>query len=141
MQLPKWLEGWEKKMNHFESSLIVDIPDIKVVKATLNNILVFIAIGTLQKHDSVVSEDTTKQQSDLEWKIFYDNATLPNFTSQERINDFMAGAVAASSGNTSVYNANTKYISSGNRPAKGNAPVLLDYSLAKKIENAKKNLI
>ena len=50
----------------------------------------------------------------------------------------MAGTVAVSSGSASVYNTGTVYIASGNRPSKGNAPVLLDYELAKKIEEAKK---
>jgi len=50
----------------------------------------------------------------------------------------MAGTVAVSSGTASVYDAGTVYIASGNRPSKGNAPVLLDYEMAKKIEEAKK---
>jgi hypothetical protein len=141
MQLPKWLNGWERGKNLFESSLIVDIPDIKVVKATFNNRLVFVAIAEPKEYDAVVSEITAKDQCDLEWKIFYDTTALPNLTSQERISDFIAGATAASSGNTSVYNTNTKYISSGNRPAKGNSPVLLDYKIAKKIDDAKKKKI
>jgi hypothetical protein len=143
MQLPKWLNGWEDGKNIFESSLIIDIPDVKVVKATIDNRLVFVAIAVPQEHNSFVSENNSKHECNIEWKIFYDTTALLTFTSQERINAFIAGAVAASSGNASVYNTTTKYISNGNRPAKGNAPVLLDYNIAKKIDDAKKknNLI
>jgi hypothetical protein len=50
----------------------------------------------------------------------------------------MAGAVAVSSGSGSVYNINTVYIASNGRSSKGNAPLLLDYEVAKKIERARK---
>ncbi len=49
----------------------------------------------------------------------------------------MAGMVAVVSGTPSVFNTSTVYIASGNRLAKGNAPHLLDYEIAKKIEEAK----
>ncbi len=137
MQLPKWLNDWGRGKNIFESSLIVDIPEIKVVTATLDNLLVFVAIATPREYASAVSEDRAKNQCDLEWKVFYDTTILHNFSSQEKVTAFIAGAVAASSGSTSIYSTNTKYISSGDRPAKGNAPVLLDYKIAKKIEDAK----
>jgi hypothetical protein len=74
----------------------------------------------------------------LEWKIFYDSTALPDFIPIDKAKDFMAGAVAVSSGSTSVYNTGTVYIASGNRPSKGNAPLLLDYEMAKKIEEARK---
>jgi hypothetical protein len=56
----------------------------------------------------------------------------------DRAKNFMAGAVAVSSGTASGYNTSTAYIASGNRPSKGNAPHLLDYEMAKKIEEARK---
>jgi hypothetical protein len=53
----------------------------------------------------------------------------------------MAGTVAVSSGTASVYDAGTVYIASGNRPSKGNTPILLDSEIAKKIEKAKKKKV
>jgi hypothetical protein len=141
---PKWLSGWGKGKNLFEGSLIVDIPDIKVVEASFNDKLVFFAVGTLPRRETVVSSvgnaasSGEKYGTDLEWKIFYDSTALPDFIPIDKAKEFMAGIVAVSSGTTSVYNTNTVYIASGNRPSKGNAPYLLDYELAKKIEQAKK---
>lgn len=79
-----------------------------------------------------------KYKTDLEWRIFYDSTALPDFIPIDKAKDFMAGTVAVSSGTASVYDAGTVYIASGNRPSKGNAPVLLDYEMAKKIDEAKK---
>jgi len=144
MQRPKWLSGWGKGKNLFEGSLIIDVPDIKVVEASFNNKLVFFAVGTAQRRETVVSGEASvaairdKCGTDLEWRIFYDSTALPDFIPINKARDFMAGAVAVSSGSTSVYNTGTVYIASGNRPSKGNAPLLLDYEMAKKIEEAKK---
>lgn len=146
MQRPKWLSGWGKGKNPFEGSLIIDIPDIKVVEASFNKNLVFFAVGTSQQRERAVSGDGSAEgigakygiQKDLEWEIFYDRTALPNFIPIGKAMDFMAGTVAVSSGSASVYDASTKYIASGNRPSKGNAPLLLDYEMAKKIEEAKK---
>jgi hypothetical protein len=144
MQRPKWLSGWGRGKNLFEGSLIIDIPDIKVVEASFNNKLVLFAVGTLQRRETVVSGEGTvatteeKHKTDMEWKIFYDSTALPDFIPIDKAKDFMTGAVAVSSGSASVYNAGTVYIASGNRPSKGNAPLLLDYEMAKKIEEAKK---
>jgi hypothetical protein len=144
MQRPKWLSGWGKGKNLFEGSLIIDIPDIKVVEASFNNKLVLFAVGTAVGPETAVSGETSataigdKYGTDLEWKIFYDPTALRDFIPIEKARDFMAGAVAVSSGSTSVYNTGTVYIASGNKPSKGNAPLLLDYEMAKKIEEAKK---
>jgi len=144
MQRPKWLSGWGKGKNLFEGSLIIDMPDIKVVEASFNNKLVLFAVGTLPRRETVVSGEARpatigdKYGTDLEWKIFYDSTTLPDFIPIDKARDFMAGAVAVSSGSASVYNTGTVYIASGSRPSKGNAPLLLDYEMAKKIEEAKK---
>ena len=147
MQRPKWLSGWGKGKNLFEGSLIVDIPEIKVVEASFNKKLVLFAIGSSRRREKAVSgeglaeEIETKYRCDLEWKIFYDPTALPNFIAVDKAMDLMAGTVAISSGNASVYDIGTKYIASGSRPSKGNAPLLLDYELAKKIEEAKKQKI
>jgi len=144
MQRPKWLSGWGKGKNPFEASLIIDVPDIKVVEASFNKKLVFVAVGTLPQHETVVSEGgnatsiVEKHTTDFKWRIFYDSNALPDFIPVDIAKDFMAGTVAMSSGTASVYDAGTIYIPSGKRPSKGNAPVLLDYEMAKKIEEAKK---
>jgi len=144
MQRPKWLSGWGKGKNLFEGSLIIDIPDIKVVEANFDNKLVFFAVGTTQQYDLAVSGERNAEsigeecKRDIEWRIFYDPTALPDFIPLGKAKNFMAGAVAASSGSASVYNTSTVYIASGNRPSKGNAPLLLDYAIAKKIEEAKK---
>jgi hypothetical protein len=144
MLRPKWLSGWGKGKSLFEGSLIIDIPDIKVVEACFNRKLVLLAVGTLQQRETVVSGEASaaaigeKYGTDLEWKIFYDSTVLPDFIPIDKAKNFMAGTVAVSSGSASVYNAGTVYIASGNRPSKGNAPHLLDYEMAKKIEQAKK---
>jgi len=147
MRRPKWLSGWGKGKNLFEGSLIIDISDIKVVEASFNKKLVLFAVGTLPWRETVVSgegsvapigEKYEIDGTDLEWRIFYDSTALPDFIPIDKAKDFMAGTVAVSSGTASVYDAGTVYIASGNRPAKGNAPVLLDYELAKKIEEARK---
>jgi hypothetical protein len=146
MKRPKWLYGWGKGKNIFEGSLIVDIPEIKVVEASFNKSLVFFAVGTARKLETTVSnegnveENGSKSKTDLEWKIFYDPTALPNFIPIDKAKDLMAGTVAASSGSTSVYNTRTIYIASGNRPSKGNAPLLLDYEVAKKIKQAKQKM-
>jgi hypothetical protein len=144
MRRPKWLSGWGKGKNLFEGSLIIDIPDIKVVEARFDKKLVLFAVGTSQPRVTAVSGERSverigdKDRSDMKWKIFYDRSALPDFIPVDKAMDFMAGAVAVSSGSASVYDTGTVYIASGNRPSKGNAPLLLDYEMAKKIEEAKK---
>lgn len=149
MQRPKWLSGWGKGKNPFEGSLIIDIPEIKVVEASYNKKLVLFAVGTSSRRDTVVSGEGEggaeairgmEDGKNLEWRIFYDSTALPNFMPIDKAKDFMAGAVAISSLTTSVYNASTIFIASGNRPSKGNAPLLLDYEMAKKIEEARNKI-
>ena len=144
MLRPKWLSGWGKGKNLFEGSLIIDIPDIKVVEASFNKKLVLFAVGTLPRRETVVSGEASaaaigeKYGIDLEWKIFYDPTALPNFIPIDRAKDLMVGTVAVSSGTASVYDAGTVYIASGNRLSKDNAPALPYYEMATKIEEAKK---
>lgn len=138
MQRPKWLSGWGKGKNPFEGSLIIDIPDIKVVEASFNERLVFFALGTSQEHGTVSSGESSK--TNFRWRIFYDSTTLPDFIPVDKAKDLMAGTVAVSSGASSVYDPSTVYIASDNRPVKGNAPHLLDYEMTKKIEEARKKV-
>jgi hypothetical protein len=103
-------------------------------------------VGTLPRRETVVSCQASaaaiedKYGTDLEWKIFYDSTALRDFIPIDKARDFMAGIVAASSGTASVCNTGTVYIASGNRPSKGNAAHLIDYEMAKKIEEAKKKI-
>jgi hypothetical protein len=146
MQRPKWLNGWGKGQTLFEGSLTIDIPDVKVVEATLNSQTVFLAIGTSQQQETTVSTEENNEnirtrydpQKNFQWKIFYDSSALPNSMPVDKVKDLLAGTVAAVAGIPSVYNTSTKYIASGSRLSKGNDPLLLDYELAKKIEEAKK---
>ena len=144
MRRPKWLNGWGKGKNLFEGSLIIDIPDIKVVEASFNKRLVLFAVGISPRRETIVSGEASdaaigdNHGTDMEWRIFYDSTALPDFIPLKKARDFMAGTVAVSSLTASVYDAGTVYIASGNRPSKGNAPVLLDFEMAKKIEEARK---
>jgi hypothetical protein len=74
--------------------------------------------------------------TDLEWRIFY-NSVLFQSTQLEKAKNLIAGIVFATSKSPSIYNFNTSYIPSGDKPSKGNAPLLLDYNMAKKIEEAR----
>jgi hypothetical protein len=144
MRRPKWLSGWGKGKNLPEVSLIIDIPDIKVVEANFDKKPILFAVGTPQRRETVSSSEGSalaigeKYGTDSEWRIFYDSIILSDFIPIEKAKDFMAGTVAVSSKTASVYGAGTVYVASGNRPSKGNAPVLLDYEMAKKIEEARK---
>lgn len=140
MRRPKWLSGWGRGKNHFEGSMIIDTPDIKVIEASYDEKLVLFAIGASPRRETVVSGEGSAAaiSSDLEWRVYYDSTILPDFIPIGKAKDFMAGIVALSSRTPSVYNAGTVYVASGNRPTKGNAPLLLDYEMAKKIEEAKK---
>ena len=144
MRRPKWLSGWGKGKNTVEVSLIIDTPDIRVVEASQNEKLFLVAIGTSPSREIAISGEKQavavgdKNETELKWKIFYDSIALPDFMSFDKAKDFMAGTVAVCSGARSVYDADTVYVASGKRPSKGNAPLLLDYETAKKIEEARK---
>ena len=62
MQRPKWLSGWGKGKNLFEGSLIIDIPDIKVVEASFNKKLVLLAVGTSRKHETTLSDEASAER-------------------------------------------------------------------------------
>jgi hypothetical protein len=144
MRRPKWLSGWDRGKNLFEGSLIIDLPDIKVVEASFDKKILLFAVGTPEPRVTAVSDERSlegigdKDSLEMKWKIFYDPTVLPDSIPVDKAMDFMAGAVAVSSGSASAYNPGTAYIASGKRPSKGNAPLLLDYEIAKKIEGAKK---
>lgn len=142
MQRPKWLIEWGDGKKVFEGMLVIDVPDVKVVEARFDNEIVLIAIGVSKQLTAEPPERTAAQnegmgKSNMKWKIFYDKTIFPEFIPVEKVRDFMAGVVAIVSKSASVYNSNTLYIAIGKRPSKGNAPFLLDYEIAKKIEEAK----
>ncbi len=144
MQRPKWLTEWKTKKNIVEGFLTVDLAEIKVVEGIFSQKLFFIAVGVVPKVDAIYSEKKTLKEvvkNDLEWKIFYDSTILPTFLSIEKIKDLMDGIVAFSSDSPSVCSNTTSHIPVGNRPSKGNAPLLLNYDLAKKIQEAKSQKI
>ena len=144
MQRPKWLTEWKTKKNMLEGYLTVDLTEIKVVEGTFDQKLFFISVGTMPKADAIYSEKKALKDAvkkDLEWKIFYDSTILPTFLSIEKIKDLMDGIVAFSSGSSSVCSTTTSYIPVGNRPSKGNAPLLLNYDLVKKIHESKSQKI
>jgi hypothetical protein len=140
MQRPKWLEGWGEGKNPLEAWLLIDTPDIKVVEANLSRKILFFAIGTHENAKSSEAKVLTNEAengTNLRWKFFYDKTALTQLMPIERAKNLMAGIVVAISGSASVYDLETVYIPSGKKPAKGNAPVLLDYEMAKKIEEAR----
>ena len=137
MLRPKWLNGWKNK-KILEASLTVDIADIKVVEAKFDEKLAFIAVATKLKIEFIPDhEKKDESRTDLEWRIFYDPTTIPDNMPLEKAKTLMSGIVALCSGSTSVYSASSKYIAHDTRPSKGNAPLLLDYDLAKKMQEAK----
>ncbi len=143
MLRPKWLSEWGKGKRILEASLTVDISDIKVVEASQNDNLFLVAIGTLPPRETTALDEestasTESNRTDLKWKIFYDSTTFPDLVPLDKARNFMAGIVALSSGMISVYDADTVYVASGRRLSKGNAPLLLDYEAAKKIEEARR---
>ena len=140
MQRPKWLAGWGEGKNPLKACLLIDTPDIKVVEANLSREILFFAIGTHENAKSnaaIVPTNEAENGKDLKWKFFYDKTALPQLMPIQKAKNLMAGIVAATSGSTSVYDHDTLYIAGGKKPAKGNAPVLLDYEMAKKIEEAR----
>ncbi len=141
MMRPKWLDGWGEGRNLLEARLLIDIPDIRVVESSYDRKLLFIGIGTVQKPESGPSTQTDgkydeRKSKDLEWRIFYDSTVIPQSMSMDCANNLMAGIISALAESESVFHPSTVYISSG-RSSKGNAPLLLDYEMAKKIEEAK----
>ncbi len=143
MKQPKWLSEWGMSRSLLDCSISVDLTEIKVIEGTYKQSLFFIAIGTLPKvkehsEEGKAEQNTKGSNLNFKWKIFYDLSTLPKTLTLERAKNMMADIIALVSENNSVYDIQTKYIASGVKPAKGNAPLLLDYELAKTIQNAKR---
>ncbi len=141
MKRPNWLDGWGEGKNLLEARLLIDIPGIRVVESSYNRKVLFIGIGTVQKPESGPSTQTDgkydeRTPEDLEWRIFYDSTVIPQTMSMDCAKNLLAGVISALADSKSVFDPSTVYISSGGS-SKGNAPLLLDYEMAKKIEDAK----
>jgi hypothetical protein len=117
MRLPKWLKR-RKGKNPFEGSLIIDNPDIKVVEAKYDNKPVLLAVGTSKQRELKISGKGDAEgiggkyqsQKDLEWQVLFNPKALPDFIPLEKAKELMAGTVAVSSADASVYSSNTKFI-------------------------------
>ena len=143
MQRPNWLSKWGIGQSLLDCSITIDLTEIKVIEGTYKQSLFFIAIGTLQEvkeysDEGKPGQDTGDSNQNFKWKIFYDLSTLPTTLTPEKTKNMIADIIALVSENNSVYGIQTKYIASGVKRIKGNAPLLLDYELAKTIQNAKK---
>jgi hypothetical protein len=125
---------------------LIDIIDIMVVESSYNKKPFFFALGKSNKNETGISsaeigKDNLESRTDLEWEIFYDSTILPRSIPSDKAKDLMANLVSATTGNASVYKTGTVYIPSSGRPAKGNAPVLRDFQIARKLEEAKRRNI
>ncbi len=144
MQRPKWLSGWGDGKNFLEARLLIETPDIQVVEASFDKRLLFFAVGTPKKNEKAFSLPGSDKGNDddsiraIEWKVFYDTTVFPKSMQINQTKHLMNAIILACSGKASVYNPDTVYVASGDRTAKGNAPHLLDYEMAKKIEKSKR---
>ncbi len=135
MQRPKWLGEWDVGKNPIEGVLTIDTADLKVAEVSFNKNLMLVAIG----NSTTLGSTGLDRETNLKWKIFYDSTILSREISKVKLKNLLAGLVYVLSGDSSVYNEDTKYVAHGDKPAKGNAPVLTDYELLKKIEEAQKH--
>jgi len=108
-----------KKKNPFEASMPIDNPDVKVVTATFNEKPFFFGVGTSKQREVKGSgqagfkegvKGEYQSQKDLDWQLFYNLGALPSgFVPAEKLKDFMAGTVAVTAGNASVYSPQTTF--------------------------------
>ena len=143
MQRPNWLSGWGEGKNILEARLLIDTSDIMVVEASFKKKLFFFAIGTEHEKEAgtssaAIAKENLEFRTDLKWEIFYDPTILPQSVPFDMAKNLMASLVSLSTGNASVYKVGTVYIPSGDKPTKGNAPVLHDYEIARKIQEARR---
>jgi hypothetical protein len=108
----------EKKKNPFEASMPIDNPDVKVVTASFNERPFFIGIGTSTQREVKGSgqagltegmKGEYKSQKYLEWELFYNPKVLPDFMPMEKVKNWMASTVAATSGSIDVFTPQTKF--------------------------------
>jgi len=143
MQRPNWLSGWGEGKNILEARLLIDTLDITVVEASFKKKPFFFAIGAAHENDTgassaTITKEDIESRTDLKWEIFYDPTILPQSVPFDMAKNLMANLVSLCTGNASVYKEGTVYIPSGDKPTKGNAPVLHDYEIARKIQEAKR---
>ena len=110
----------KKKKNPFEASLLIDNPDIKVVEARFDEKPFLIAVGkSEQRKKKVVGEvrlplvgkGEYQSQKDLKWQVMYNlNALPPGFIPEEKLQGWIGGTVALTSGSIAVFKPETKFI-------------------------------
>ena len=108
----------KKKKNPIEASMPLDKPEVKMVEASYNETPFFIGIGLAKKRDvkgtgGVGTEGIKgeyESQKDLEWRILYNPNALPSgFMPEERIQNWIGGTVAITSGSIAVFNPQTRF--------------------------------
>ncbi len=134
MQRPKWLTEWKIGKNLIEGTLTIDSADLKVAEVSFNKNLMLIAVGNSTKLGSTGLD----REINLKWKLFYDSTIFLKEISKAKLKNLLASLVYLLSADSSIYNEDTEYIAHGDKPTKGNAPVLTDCELLKKIEEARK---
>jgi len=109
----------KKKKNPIEASMPIDKPEVKMVEASYNKNPFFIGIGLAKKRDVKGTGEFGRKgikgeyesQKDLEWQILYNQNALPSgFMPEERLQNWIGGTVALTSGSIEVYNPDTKFI-------------------------------
>jgi len=115
MRLPKWL----KRKKEFEAEMPVDNPDVKVVTTSYKGKPFFVGVGISKQREVKGSGQLSptegakaeyQSQKDLDWQLFYNLGALPSgFIPAEKVKDFMAGTVAVTSGNATVYSPQTEF--------------------------------
>lgn len=104
MRLPKWLKRQGTK-NLFEASMVIDNADIKLIEAKYDRKPVLLAIGTSKQRELNVSGKGSTQgigaeykiQKDLEWKVYFNPKTLPDFIPIDKLDQVTAGTISVAS--------------------------------------------
>lgn len=105
--------------NPFEASMHIDNPDVKVVTASYKGQPFFIGVGISKQREVKGSgkagfpegfRGDYQSQKELDWRLLYNPNTLPpGFIPFEQTKALMAGTVAATSGNATVFSPSTEY--------------------------------
>jgi hypothetical protein len=110
---------FKKKKNPFEASMPLDKPEVKVVEARYDKKPFLVAVGVAKQRDvkgtgGVGTEGVKgeyKSQKDFDWQVLYNLKVLPEgFIPEQKLKDWMAGTIAVTSGNPTVFSPDTKFI-------------------------------
>lgn len=112
-------KSWLKRKKEFEAEMPVDNPDVKVVTTSYKGKPFFVGVGISKQREVKGSGQFSptegakgeyQSQKDLDWQLFYNLGALPSgFIPAEKVKDFMAGTVAVTSGNATVYSPQTEF--------------------------------